>query len=80
MKDVVAKYIAMGLACHWLKPHSKAPKLMGWSERPVATLAELRISYFPGNNLGVRVGKWSVLEPGFGLVVLDVDLRRPPSV
>ena len=30
-----------------------------------------------GDNLGVRVGKWSVLEPECGLVILDVDLREP---
>jgi hypothetical protein len=30
-----------------------------------------------GDNLVVRVGKWSVLEPQYGLVVLDVDLRDP---
>jgi hypothetical protein len=43
----------------------------------VASLEELRQSYRLGYNLGVRVGKWSVLEPECGLVVLDVDLRDP---
>jgi hypothetical protein len=43
----------------------------------MATAEELRRSYFPGNNLGIRVGKWSVLEPECGLVILDVDLRDP---
>jgi hypothetical protein len=43
----------------------------------VASLEELRQSYRLGYNLGVRAGKWSVLEPEFGLVILDVDLRDP---
>jgi Bifunctional DNA primase/polymerase, N-terminal/Primase C terminal 1 (PriCT-1) len=41
------------------------------------SIDELKRSWFPGNNLGIRVGKWSVLEPGYGLVVLDIDLRDP---
>src|SRR5262249_19796781 len=40
-------------------------------------LEDLRKAYFPLYNLGVRVGKWSTLEAGYGLVVLDVDLRDP---
>src|SRR4029453_19321075 len=71
----VERYVERGFACHWL--HGKAPYQKEWSTLPVATVEELKRSYFPGNNLGVRVGKWSVLEPGYGLVVLDIDLRDP---
>jgi Bifunctional DNA primase/polymerase, N-terminal/Primase C terminal 1 (PriCT-1) len=69
----VERYVERGFACHWL--HGKAPYQKGWADLPVATVDELRCSYFPGNNLGIRVGKWSVLEPGYGLVILDIDLR-----
>jgi hypothetical protein len=71
----VERYVERGFACHWL--HGKAPYQKDWSTLPVATLEELKRSYFPYNNLGVRIGKWSVLEPGYGLVVLDIDLRDP---
>jgi hypothetical protein len=73
----VEKYVKAGFACHWLK--GKAPFQQEWSTRPVATLEELRQSYKPWFNLGVRVGKWSVLAAEFGLVVLDIDLRNPLS-
>ena len=67
------RYAERGFACHWL--HGKAPYQKGWADLPVATVDELKRSSFPGNNLGIRVGKWSVLEPGYGLVILDIDLR-----
>src|SRR2546422_6756710 len=71
----VEGYVERGFACHWLQ--GKAPYQKDWSTLPVATVQELKRSYRPGNNLGVRVGKWSILEPEFGLVILDVDLRDP---
>jgi hypothetical protein len=71
----VERYIERGFACHWL--HGKAPYQKNWSTLPVATLEELKRLHVPYNNLGVRIGKWSVLEPGYGLVVLDIDLRDP---
>ena len=73
--NLVKRYVERGFACHWL--HGKAPYQKDWSTLPIATFWKLRRSYRHGNNLGVRVGKWSVLEPGFGLVILDVDLRDP---
>jgi hypothetical protein len=66
----------IGLAVHWLKPGSKAPKLQEWSTRPVMTLEELKAAWFPGNGLGVRLGHWSRPGDDLGLVVLDIDLRN----
>jgi hypothetical protein len=63
----IERYVEKGLACHWL--HGKAPYQKNWSILPVATYPELKKSYRLGDNLGVRVGKWSVLEPECGLVV-----------
>jgi hypothetical protein len=71
----VERYVERGFACHWL--HGKAPYQKDWSTLHVATLEELKRSYFPGNNLGVRVGKWSRLAGDMGLVILDIDLRDP---
>jgi hypothetical protein len=71
----IDRYVERGFACHCLR--GKAPYQKDWSTLPVATVDELKRSYFPGNNLGIRVGKWSTLEPGYGLVILDIDLRDP---
>jgi hypothetical protein len=65
-----------GYAVHWVRPRSKAPIASGWPTVPVATLRELRQTYQPGYNVGVRCGRWSKPLPAHGLVVLDVDIRR----
>lgn len=67
--------VQRGYAVHWVRPRSKAPIAEGWSTAPVASLTELRHSYRPGYNLGVRCGHWSRPAPGCGLVVLDLDIR-----
>lgn len=68
---LVERYVEHGYACHWIR--GKSPFQKGWSTAPVATIQELKRTYFPGNNLGIRVGSWSVLEAGYGLLVLDID-------
>ena len=73
----IERYVERGFTCHWLQ--GKAPYQKDWSTLPIATVQELKRSYRPGNNLGVRVGKWSILEPEFGLVILDVDPWRDPA-
>ena len=65
-----------GYAPHWVRPRSKAPVAEGWSTTPVATVTDLRQTYRPGYNVGVRCGHWSQPLPGHGLVILDVDIRR----
>jgi len=71
----VEKYVERGFSCQWL--HGKAPYQKDWSTIPIQSVSELKRSYFPGNNLGIRVGKWSTPEPGYGLVVLNIDSERP---
>src|SRR5689334_20520163 len=68
-----------GYAMHWVRQWSKAPMAEGWSTAPVATVTELRQTYKPGYNVGVRCGHWSHPLPGHGLVVLDVDIRSPEA-
>jgi len=67
---------SVGFALHWLYPRAKNPRAgKGWSEAPVATLEELRASYQPDNNLGVRLGQPSLLLDGSYLHVIDIDIR-----
>jgi putative DNA primase/helicase len=75
LRSMIKGYLELGLALHWLPPKQKAIFETGWSEKPVATLAELEQSYRLGANLGVRTGTWSKPALGSGLLVLDVDLR-----
>lgn len=65
-----------GFAIHWLHTKSKAPIGKDWSSRPVASLSELQVSYKDGNNVGVRLGKWSQIGDYF-LHVIDLDIRKP---
>jgi hypothetical protein len=70
-----ATYLAeSGFACHWLRSRSKAPLADDWSKAPVATVRDLKASYRPGMNLGVRLGKPSHVANHF-LHLLDVDIR-----
>ncbi|RWE37420.1 DUF5906 domain-containing protein [Mesorhizobium sp.] len=63
-----------GFAIHWLHPKSKRPIGDDWSEKPVASLEKLRKTYRNGNNVGVRLGKWSKVGD-FWLHVIDLDVR-----
>lgn len=63
-----------GFALHWLHPREKRPIGEKWSEAPVLSLAQLRASYRPGNNLGVRLGEPSIVADGY-LHVIDLDIR-----
>ena len=64
-----------GLAVHYLRPQSKIPIDPGWSTRPVATPNDLKAAFYPRCNVGVRCGHWSKPEPGYGLLIIDKDVR-----
>ena len=64
-----------GFALLWLHPRTKRPIGDDWSQLPVATLARLEKTYQDGNNIGVRLGKWSKVDGDY-LHVLDVDIRE----
>lgn len=70
----VARLVSAGFALHWLHPRSKRPIGNDWSEKPVATLERLKNSQGKGNNIGVRLGKWSIVN-GLYLHIIDVDIR-----
>ncbi|MEG3174212.1 VapE family protein [Sphingomonas sp. ZB1N12] len=74
MLDAIGPLCAAGVALHWLHPKSKRPIGEKWSETTVASLDQLRRSYAPGNNVGVRLGEPSRLADGF-LYAIDLDIR-----
>ena len=63
-----------GLAVHWLYQKAKNPVGKDWSQKPVATVDELKSSYQAGYNIGVRPGKWSCVQGAY-LHVVDFDVR-----
>lgn len=67
---------AAGFAVHWLHAKSKRPYGNDWSEKPVASLEDLRRRHQPGDNTGVRLGEPSSTSAGY-LHVFDLDIRLP---
>ncbi|TPI86425.1 DUF5906 domain-containing protein [Mesorhizobium sp. B2-8-9] len=63
-----------GFAIHWLHPKSKRPVGDDWQDKPVASLEKLRKTYRNGNNVGVRLGKWSKVGDHW-MHVIDLDVR-----
>ena len=48
----------------------------GWQDSPAAKLDQLRASYRPDYNVGVRLGEPSLTESGY-LHAIDLDIRVP---
>jgi hypothetical protein len=74
MLNEVERLARGGFAIHWLHPKSKRPIGDDWSTRPVATVDRLKSTYRQGNNVGVRLGRWSQVS-GLYLHIIDVDIR-----
>lgn len=74
MMQEIERLAEAGFALHWLHPRSKRPIGDDWADKPVRGLAALEKSYKKGNNVGVRLGKWSVVS-GYFLHVIDMDVR-----
>ncbi len=64
----------LGFAIHWLHPKQKRPVESGWTTGPRADWSYLKKTYKPNYNVGVRLGKPSVVEEKF-LAVVDVDVK-----
>lgn len=71
---VITPLVEAGVAIHWLKPREKAPVEPGWSDAPIATLADLRASHVRGYNVGLRPGEFSRVGDLY-LHLFDVDIR-----
>lgn len=68
-----------GFAIHWLHPKSKRPIGNDWSQKPVLNPAALEAAYQPGQNIGVRTGRWSKIGDLY-LHIIDLDIRAPELV
>jgi hypothetical protein len=69
-------FVAAGFGLHWLHMKEKRPIGEGWQDRPVASFEQLRRTYQPGNNVGVRLGDKSRVDGGY-LHLIDLDIRKP---
>ena len=76
MLKSITQFVEAGFALHWLRPRSKAPFESKWSDLPVATLEDLKRSYEPELNVGVRLGEPSKVG-GYFLHLIDLDIRDP---
>ncbi len=74
MLDQIERLARGEFAIHWLHPKTKKPIGEKWADKPVLTLPEIRKTFKPNNNVGVRLGKWSKIDRYY-LHVLDMDIR-----
>jgi hypothetical protein len=75
--DEIAPLVRAGVSVILLHERQKRPIGEDWSNQPTKTLAELKKAYRDGNNVGIRLGKWSEIEEGEYLHCIDVDIRDP---
>ena len=61
-----------GFSPVWLR--GKGPFENDWQKKENKSAAQLQQSYMPGYNLSIRCGKRSCPKPGYGLIVVDVDV------
>lgn len=64
----------LGFAILWIKPNSKAPVKSKWTTGPRESWENLKLSYKPGFNVGVRLGAPSKILD-FYLLVIDLDVK-----
>lgn len=75
MPKQLERLVKAGFALHLLHPKSKRPIGNDWAAKPIASLADLKRNHRDGNNVGVRLGKWSKID-GLYLHIVDVDIRK----
>lgn len=66
--------IGAGASLHWLHVKAKNPVDARWSELPNRSESDLRRSYRPGLNIGIRLGQPSQFGGDF-LHLVDLDIR-----
>lgn len=64
----------LGFGILWLKPKSKAPVKSKWTTGPRESWENLKASYKPSYNVGVRLGSPSKIGDKY-LSVLDIDVK-----
>lgn len=75
--DAIAPLRQAGFAIHWLHPREKRPIGADWSDKPVASLDQLRTTHRPGYNAGARLGEPAALTAGGYHHAFDMDIRIP---
>ncbi|MXQ13547.1 bifunctional DNA primase/polymerase [Microvirga makkahensis] len=68
--------IRIGASVILLHERTKRPIGNDWSIAPIASLDKLTREYREGMNVGIRLGKWSMID-GLFLHVVDVDIHDP---
>jgi len=74
MDQINCDLIGAGASLHWLHVKAKNPVDARWSELPNRSESDLRHSYRPGQNIGVRLGQPSQVGGDF-LHLVDLDIR-----
>ena len=74
MMKEIKRLHALGFAVHLLKAKSKAPIESKWSSGERKSIIQLKQSYRPGMNIGVRLGAASKIGKRF-LAVIDCDVK-----
>lgn len=67
----------LGGAVHWLLPKSKRPVESGWTTGSRQSWEELKASYRPGYNIGIRTGEASLIQGRGYLSCIDLDVKDP---
>jgi predicted P-loop ATPase len=70
----IKSLVDQGLALHWLGERSKSPIRKEWSTAPVNSYADLQRTYRADQNVGVRLGRPSVVGGAY-LYLIDLDIR-----
>ncbi len=73
----IAPFRDAGFAIHWLRPRTKKPVENRWSSIAPPSFEQLRATFTPDLNVGVRLGEPSRLIDGTYLHALDIDIRVP---
>lgn len=68
-------YCSAGLSVIWLRRGEKAPVESDWAGKPAKSLSELTEVFKKGYNIGIRPGKFSVVD-GRYLTIIDVDIKE----
>lgn len=74
MLDQTKRLYDLGFAIHLIKPKSKMPIKPGWTSTPKESWASLEKSYKKEMNVGVRLGRVSMVGKKF-LAVIDCDVK-----
>lgn len=67
----------LGLSLIFLRPNDKRPLENGWTSGPRKSWDEIKESFHPSYNVGVRLGESSYIEGQGYLCCIDVDIKDP---